>query len=125
MKTQTLLIFTAVLEILTGIGLILVPALVIRILLGAEMHDEILLTVARVGGSAILSIGIACWFAWKAAQTDAVKPLLTGMLVYNITVFSSLAYSAITYKMTAALLAALVIHLALAIFCLNAVKKMK
>ena len=38
MKTQTLLTLTAILEMLTGIGLILAPALLIRILLLSLIH---------------------------------------------------------------------------------------
>ena len=125
MKTQSLLIFTAVLEGLTGIGLLLAPALIIQILLGAGISDPVVLTITRVGGSAILSLALACWFGRKDQQSMASKAIISAMLVYNIAVFVTLAYSAFSFKTTPALIAALVIHGLLAIACFNSLRKFK
>jgi hypothetical protein len=125
MKTQTLLTLTAILEMLTGIGLILAPALLIRILLGAEMNDPVVFTISRVGGSAIFSLGIACWLAQKTPPGLGTKALITGMLCYNIAVFLTLIYSAFTYKITIALIAAIVVHFLLAIACMSSLRKIK
>ena len=125
MKTQTLLAVTAVLECLTGVGLILAPALLIRILLGAEMSDTVFFTISRVGGSAIFALGIACWFAQKDQQSTGSKSLITGMLCYNIAVFFILGYNALTFKITIALIAAMVVHFALAIACISSLQKFK
>ena len=123
MKARTLLVFTSFLEILTGIGLLLAPGMLIRILLGAEVNDPIVFTIARVGGSAILSVGIICWLARNGSQSPALKALTSGLLVYNVAVFATLAYSAVSYKMTPALIAALVVHGALAVFCISSLQK--
>jgi hypothetical protein len=125
MKTQTLLVFTAILEMLTGIGLILVPAFLIRILLGAEINDPVVFTISRVGGSAIFSLGLACWLTRADQRSIGSKALISGMLLYNIVVFATLAYSAFTYKITPALIAALIVHGFLAIACYNSLRKFK
>lgn len=125
MKTQTLLSYTAILEILTGIGLIVAPALLIHILLGAEINDPVVFTISRVGGSAILSLGVTCWLAKKDPQSAALKALISGMLLYNMAVFITLAYSVVTYKTTIALIAALIIHFGLGMVCLFSLQKFK
>jgi hypothetical protein len=125
MKPQTLLVFTAVLEILTGLGLLLAPALLSQVLLGAEINDPVVVTIARVGGSAIIAIGIMCWLARKDKQGAGLKALTSGLLVYNVSVFVTLAYSAFSYKTTPALIAALIVHLVLAIFCISALQKFR
>lgn len=105
--------------------MILAPALLIRILLGAEINDPVVFTISRVGGSAILSLGLACWLARKDQQTAGLKALISGMLLYNIAVFITLALSALTYKTTVALIAAMIVHFALAIVCLTSLQKFK
>jgi len=125
MKPQTLLVFTAVLETLTGIGLLMAPVLLIRILLGAEINDPVVVTIARVGGSAIIAIGIVCWQARKDQQSISLRAMTSGLLVYNVAVFVTLAYSAVSYKTTPALIAALFVHFALAIFCMSSLQKFR
>jgi len=125
MKTQTLLVSTAVLEMLTGIGLLLAPALLIKILLGAEISDPVVFTIARVGGSAIVSLALACWIARSDQRSIGSRAVISGMLVYNIAVFATLAYSAFSYKTTPFLIAALVLHGLLAIACINSLQKFK
>ena len=123
MKTQTLLVITAILEILTGMGLILVPGLLIRILLGADINDPVVFTITRVGGSAILALGFACWQARNEPSGRGLRALVAGMLVYNIAVFITLANSALQFKTTLVLIAALIAHAFLTFFCFSSLKK--
>jgi len=125
MKTRSILIFTAVAEMLTGIGLLLVPALVIKLLLGAELKDPVVFTIARVAGSAILSLAVACWFLRDTYQDPGAKALVIGMFVYNTAVFATLAYSAFTYKVTPLLIGALIFHFLMAIAYINSLRKLK
>jgi len=125
MKYQTLLAITAILEILTGLALIIIPALVIRILLGAEITDPVVLTISRVGGSAILALGTACALARTDLPGKGLKALISGMLVYNTAVFATLANSALAFKTTPALFAALIIHFILAFICGSTLNKLK
>ena len=75
------LIFAAVAEAATGLALLVVPALVGQLLLGAELTG-VAVTVARVAGIALIALGIACW----------PGTALVGMLTYSAAVTLYLAY---------------------------------
>jgi hypothetical protein len=70
---KKLLTATAVAETATGVALMIVPSLVGRLLLGAELGG-VSVVVARVAGIALIALGIACWPGRTA---------LCGMLTYN------------------------------------------
>jgi hypothetical protein len=75
------LIFAAVAEAATGLALLTVPSLVGQLLLGEQLTG-VAITVARVGGIALIALGIACW----------PGPPLVGMLTYSVLVTLYLAY---------------------------------
>jgi len=68
-----LLAIAAIAEIATGLALLVVPPLVGRLLLGAELAG-VSIPIARVTGIALLALGVACWPGATA---------LCGMLTYN------------------------------------------
>lgn len=125
MKSRELFIATAFLESLTGIALLLAPSFVVNLLLGEAISTSTELTISRIGGSAILALGIACWLARDDEKSRGAKAITGGLLVYNVMVFVSLANSAYTAITTPALIAALIIHLLLGINCIFTLKKMK
>ena len=69
--------FAALLEIVTGLALVLAPETVVRLLLAGERAGtgRPLSSLAGVG---LLSLGVACWPAGPAARR--------GMLTYNVLV---------------------------------------
>lgn len=73
---------SALLEIITGLGLLLDPGLVLMLLLG-EPGAGLALVLARLAGIALLSLGLACWPG---------APSLRGILVYNVLATLFLAY---------------------------------
>jgi hypothetical protein len=81
---KKLLVLTGALEAVTGLTLMIVPALVGRLLLGAELAG-VAVVVARVAGIALLALGVGCW----------PGPALLGMLTYNALVTVYFAYLAI------------------------------
>jgi hypothetical protein len=81
MQMKKVLIFAACAEIITGLALLVVPSLVVRLLLGGELTG-IAIPVARVAGIALIALGIACW----------PGPPLLGMLTYSAVVALYLAY---------------------------------
>lgn len=98
------LVFAAVGEAATGLGLVLVPSLVGRLLLGSELTGDAVV-VARVAGLALIGLGIACWPG---------TPLI-GMLVYGATVALYLGYLGLAGVATGMLLwPAVALHLILA-----------
>jgi hypothetical protein len=125
MKPRSLFTVTAILEGLTGILLLLQPVFVVNLLLGSEISTNIEVTISRIAGSGILSLGIACWLARNDENTSAAKALTGGMLVYNFMVFVTLANSAYNSAVTPALIVALIAHLALGIACYNILRKFK
>ena len=68
-------VLAAVSEAVTGVALPIVPSLVGKLLLGAELIG-IAKPVARVAGSGLIALGVACW---------AGTPLV-GMLIYSAAV---------------------------------------
>jgi len=56
---KKLLIFTGVAEAATGAALLVAPALVGHLLLGAELAG-VSVVVARVAGIALLALGVGC-----------------------------------------------------------------
>ena len=59
-RMKRLLTLAAVAEATTGLALLIVPSLVGRLLLGAELTG-VSIPVARVAGIALIALGIACW----------------------------------------------------------------
>ena len=74
--------FAAVAEAATGLGLVVVPSLVVRLLFGVEI-TSVSLSIARVTGMALIGLGIACW--------PGCTPLC-GMLTYSALATVYLAY---------------------------------
>ena len=75
------LVAAAIAEIATGLALLLAPALVGQLLLGADLAG-LALTVARVAGIALIGLGVACW----------PGPPILGMLIYGVGVTLFLAW---------------------------------
>jgi hypothetical protein len=82
---KKVLTVAAVLEVATGIALLIVPSLVGRLLFGEELTG-IVIPVARVLGIALLALGVGCWPGSTA---------LCGMLTYSALVTLYFLYLAI------------------------------
>jgi hypothetical protein len=100
---KKVLLFAAVGEGVTGLGLLIVPSLVGQLLLGEELTG-IAIPVARVAGIALTALAIACW----------PGPPLLGMLIYSTLVTLYLAHLGSADGLTGALLwPAVVLHVIL------------
>src|SRR5207248_11690756 len=78
-----LLKLTAIIEAATGLGLIAVPAIVVRLLLDAEMSGATI-PLARVAGVALFALCVACWLARDDTPTPAAWRLAATTLPYNL-----------------------------------------
>ena len=97
---KRVLVFAAVGEIGTGLGLLIVPALVGRLLLG-ESLTGIAIPVAGVAGIALIALGVACW----------PGPPRVGMLIYSAAVALYLGYLGLAGGLTGILLwPAVILH---------------
>ncbi len=75
-----LLTLTAIIEAATGLALMAVPSVVVRLLLGGEISGASI-PLGRVAGFGLLSLGMACWPGRDPAGKTA--PALRAMLTYN------------------------------------------
>jgi hypothetical protein len=83
------LAFSSVLEIGTGLALMIDPALVVRLLAGnRETVEE--MSLARFPGVALFALGIACWPSEQRSKSDTAA--FRGMLTYNTAVALFLSY---------------------------------
>ena len=111
---KKLLTITAIIEAGTGLGLLAVPVVLARLLLGGTFDTAAALTVARVGGTALLAISVACWLS-----RDNGRALVTAMLFYNIVVVGLLVHAALGLALLGlGLWPAIVLHLAFAFWCM-------
>ena len=75
-----LLTLASVIEATTGLALIAVPAVVVRLLLGGEISGAGI-PLGRVAGFGLLSLGVACWPGRDPVGATATA--LRAMLTYN------------------------------------------
>src|SRR5262249_49529780 len=109
-QMKKVLFFAACAEIITGLALLLVPSLVGHLLLGEELTG-IAIPVARVTGSALIALGIACW----------PGPPLFGMLSYSAVVALYLAYLGFAGGFTGVFLwPAVALHIVLTVLLIGA-----
>ncbi|MGA7882552.1 MAG: hypothetical protein WCD63_16945, partial [Terrimicrobiaceae bacterium] len=102
---KKLLPLAAVVEVATGVALLVVPLLVGRLLLGAELAG-VSIPVARVAGIALIALGVGCW----------PGPRVVGMLIYSVLTTLYLLYLGIRGEWVGPLLwPAVVVHAVLTV----------
>lgn len=86
---RKILAFAAVVEVGTGLALMIDPAVVVTLLLGADLSGTGM-ALGRVAGFALLSLGLACWPGRQHAEGGSAA--FRAMLIYNVLVALYLAY---------------------------------
>jgi hypothetical protein len=81
---NTLYAATAVIEVGAGLALLCAPSAAAALLLGRPLAAPAALTVARIGGAGLLTLGVACWLAGGDMRSLAAKALVTAMVIYNL-----------------------------------------
>lgn len=119
MPVKTLLLVTAVIEAGTGLALVISPAVPASLLFGTALDTPVALTVGRVAGAALLSLGVACWQARHDGQSRAANGLVAAMLLYNTAVVALLAAAAIGSGLVGVgLWPGVFLHMAMAVWCI-------
>ena len=117
------LTLTAIIEAATGLALIAVPAIVVRLLLGAEISGASI-PLGRVAGAALLALGVACWLARDDTQSRATRGLVVAMLIYNILATAVLAFAGIGLGLHGVVLwPAVVLHAAMGVWCIVCLRR--
>ena len=81
---KSLLTIAAVLEAATGVALLILPALLFSLLLGARLDHPTEVIVCRVGGAALVALGVACWRARLDGRSRAATGIVAALLFYNV-----------------------------------------
>ena len=83
MKTKVLLTAIAIVELATGVGLLLAPSIIAELLLGDPLGSGVPLVVGRVAGLALIAIGLICWLERTGNHSGSPTGLQIGLLTYN------------------------------------------
>jgi hypothetical protein len=115
---------TAVIELVAGLALLCFPSTTVALLLGSPFDTPTALTVARVGGAGLLSLGLACWLARGDSQSRAAKGLVAAMLLYNVAAVAVLVFAGIGFGLHGmALWPAVVLHSVMTIWCVVSLRR--
>jgi hypothetical protein len=88
-------------------------------LLGSPLDAFAAVTLGRVAGVAVLTLGVACWFARGETQSRGVRGLVAAMVIYNLGVALILGAAGIMVHLVAiALWPAVALHAAMTIWCI-------
>ena len=113
---------TAVIEAGAGVALLSFPSDAAKVLLGAPLDSPDALTVARIGGMALLTLGAAFWLARGDARSRASKGLIAAMVLYNLGATVILAAFGIeSRRVGVALWPAVVLHTAMTVWSIVSV----
>ncbi len=90
---KTLLIVKCAVEVLAGLALALFPSMLVPLLLGSRLDVPVGTVIGRIAGTALLTMGIACWLARNDSQSRATTGLIVAMLFYDATVVVILLFA--------------------------------
>ncbi len=124
MFARKLLIVTALAETPIGLLLLMSPALVAQLLLGASLDAPAAIIVGRVAGAALLSLSTACWLARDDDPGLANRGLVAAMLLYNCVAGAVLVHAAVSVSLVGVLMwPAIAVHALLGGWCIACIWK--
>jgi hypothetical protein len=116
---KTVFTLSAVIELGAGLAFVCCPSAAAALLVGTELQAPAALTVARIGGAALVSLSIACWLARADVQSCAARGIIAAMLFYNIAAVSFIAFAGLGYGLYGILLwPGVLLHTIMAVWCL-------
>lgn len=123
-NTKSLLVVTAVVELVAGIVLLITPSLASKLLLGAGLGSPESVLVGKIGGAALLAIGLSCWLSRNHDRDGQAIGLVAGLLVYNAAIVVLLLYAGVVDKMHGVgIWPTIGLHSALSIWCVARLRR--
>jgi hypothetical protein len=111
---------TAVIELGAGLALLGFPSAMAELIVGAPLEGAPALIVARVGGSGLLALGVACWLARGDTESGAARGLIVAMVLYNVAAVVVLAFAGIGFGLYGvALWPAVILHAMMTVWCVT------
>ena len=83
MRTKYFLVSTAAVEVGAGLMLAILPKVAIVGLLGVTPITSSTLTISRIAGAALFSLGTASWLSRDDDGSHAATGLIAALLLYN------------------------------------------
>jgi hypothetical protein len=121
---KTLHTVNALIELGAGLALLSFPSPMVTLLLGSPLETPTSLSVARVGGSGLLSLGVACWLARGDSESRAARGLVAAMLLYDVGAVAVLAFAGIGFGLHGvALWPAVVLHVVMTVWCVACLRR--
>jgi hypothetical protein len=109
---------TALVESGTGLLLLVAPRVPLSLLLGLVTAAPEAEFISRIASAALTAIGVACWQARGDQNGSALRGLLTGLLIYNVTAAALLTYAGTVLDMVGIVLwPGVALHTVLAGWC--------
>ena len=111
---------TALIELGAGLSLFCFPSTSVALLLTEPLQGASAFVVTRIGGAALVALGVACCFARNDAHSQASKGLIAAMLIYNFATVIVLTFAGIGLQMYGLLLwPGAIMHAVMGIWCLR------
>ena len=116
---KNLLTLTAVIEAVAGLVFVVLPSAAAKLLFGSSLDAPIAMTVGRLTGAALITLGVACWLVRLDVESRAATGVVAAMLLYNLAALVILASARVGLGLVGVLLwLGVVLHSAMALWCL-------
>lgn len=115
---------SALLEIPAGLAFFVAPLFQVGAFFGTTLDGPGGMALARLPGSALTAIGLACWFARRDAGSPAARGLAVAMLLYNASAVGLVLTTALVSHVSAiGLWPVAVIHGGMAVWCIACLRR--
>ena len=121
---KSLLAVSAAVEVGAGAALAVFPVTLVVILIGGTLDSPTALSVARLAGAALVTIGLICWFASRDSGSRAAAGVVAALAFYNAAAVGVLLYARLGMDLSGpGILPAVILHAGLAAWCLACVAR--
>jgi hypothetical protein len=111
---------TALIELGVGAALMCFPSMMLPLLLGPGLDTPAAVTLGRLVGVSLFTLGVACWLAHYDVQSRAARGLVNAMVVYNLGAVVFLGVAGVrSQPVGVALWPAVVLHAVMVVWCVT------